>query len=201
MLTDEQTNEWMDEYIWPQVIELLLHDAYFKLIRHVSQQTGKFNIDPLGFLVLNGYITFQLMGIRRLCDNRRDAISMRRLLVETNVAEKPTLLAQLDACNEVCDRASDHIAHTGNPARRPRFADWHLTEEDLTNAHKAICQVTMALDRCRSKPTNYAKIFPSVGLDMLQFNLSPTETQKLWDFWHANADTVNSWVIKTWSDL
>jgi hypothetical protein len=175
MLTDMEANEWLDDYIWPQVIELLLNDAYFKLVRHVSLHTGKY-IDPVGVLVLNGYITHQLMGIRRLCDNRRDAISMRRLLVETNVAEKPTLLAQLDACNEVCDRASDHIAHTGNPARRPRFADWHLNEEDLTNAHKAICQVTMALDRCRSKPRNYAKIFPSVGLDMRQFNLSPAET-------------------------
>ena len=199
MLTDAETNDWMDDYIWPQVIELLLNDAYFKLVRQVSQQTDKY-IDPLGFLVLNGYITFQLMGIRRLCDNRRDAISMRRLLVETNVADQPKLLAQLDACNEVCDRASDHIAHTGNPARRPRFSDWHLTEEELTNAHKAICQVTMALDRCRSKPRNYAKIFPSVGLDMRQFFLSPAETQKLWDFWYANADEVNSWVIKPCAD-
>jgi hypothetical protein len=135
---------------------------------------------PLNFFLLNGYITHQLMGIRRLCDNRHDAISMRRLLVETNVTEKPTLLAQLDACNEVCDRASDHVAHTGNPGRRPRFADWHLTEEDLTSAHKAICQVTMTLDRCRSKPRSYTKIFPSVGLNMQRFNLSPAETQKLW---------------------
>jgi hypothetical protein len=196
MLTDAETNEWMDGYIWPHVIELLLNDAYFKLVRHVSQQTGKY-IDPLGFLVINGYITFQLMGIRRLCDNRRDTISMRRLLVETNVAEKPKLLAQLDACNEICDRASDHIAHTGNPSRRPRFGDWHLTETDLTNAHQAICKVTMALDRCRSKPRNYVKIFPSVSLDMQQFNLSAAETQKLWDFWHANADPVNSWVYKS----
>jgi hypothetical protein len=193
MLTDAETNEWMDEYIWPQVTGLLLNDAYFKLVRPVFPQSDR-GIDPLHFLVLNGYITFQLMGIRRLCDNRHDAISMRRLLVETNVAEKPILLAQLDACNDVCDRASDHIAHTGNPGRRPRFADWHLTEEDLTNAYKAICQVTMTLDRCRSKPRNYTKIFPSVGLNMQQFNLSPAETRKLWDFWHANADTVNSWV-------
>lgn len=200
MLTDAETNEWMDSYIWPQVIELLLSDAYLKLIRHVYQKSGKY-IDPVGFLVINGYITFQLMAIRRLCDNRRDAISVRRLLLEANVAEKPPLLAQLDACNEVCDRARDYVAHTGNPARRPRFADWHLTEEDLTNAHKAICQVTMTLDRCRTKPRNYSKIFPSVGLDMRQFNLSPADTQKLWDFWHANADTVNSWVIKTWADL
>jgi len=88
MLTDAETNEWMDEYIWPQVIELLLNDAYFKIVRHVFHQTDK-GIDPLHFLLLNGYITFQLMGIRRLCDNGRAAISMRRLLVETNVAEKP----------------------------------------------------------------------------------------------------------------
>ena len=114
MLTGAQTNEWMDEYIWPQVIELLLNDALFKLVRRVFPHTDK-GIDPLNVLLLNGYISFQLMGIRRLCDSRHDAISMRRLLVETNVAEKLTLLAQLDACNEVCDRASDHIAHTGNP--------------------------------------------------------------------------------------
>jgi hypothetical protein len=199
MLTDAEINEWMDDYIWTQVIELLLHDAYFKLVRHVSQKTARY-IDPLGFLVINGYITFQLMGIRRLCDNRRDAISMRRLLVETNVAEKPTLLGQLDACNEVCDRASDHIAHTGNPARRPRFSDWHLTETDLTDAHQAICKVTMALDRSRSKARNYAKIFPAVSLNMQQFGLPPKETQERWDFWHAHADTVNSWVTKTWAD-
>ena len=196
MLTDVETNEWMDEYIWPQVIELLLNDACFKLVRHVFPQTDK-GVDPLNFLLLNGYITFQLMGIRRLCDDRRDAISMRRLLAETNVTEKPTLLAQLDACNEVCDRASHHIAHTGNPARRPSFVDWHLTEEDLTNAYKMISQVTMTLDRCRSKSRNHTNIFPSVGLNMQRFNLSPAETQKLWDFWHANADTVNSWVSKT----
>jgi hypothetical protein len=55
----------------------------------------------------------------------------------------------------------------------------------------------MALDRCRSKPRNYVKIFPSVSLDMQQFNLSAAETQKLWDFWHANADPVNSWVYKS----
>jgi hypothetical protein len=122
---------------------------------------------------------------------------MRRLLVETNVAEKATLLVRLDACTKLCDRASDHIAHSGNPARRPRFADWHLTEKDLTNAQKAICQVTMMLDRCRSKPRKYSKIFPSVGLNMQRFNLPPAETQKLWDFWRVNADTVNSWVSET----
>jgi hypothetical protein len=193
MLTDDETNEWMDEYIWPQVIGLLLNDACFKLARHVFPPTDK-GVDPLTVLLLNGYITFQLTGIRRLCDNRQDAISMRRLLVETNVAEKSTLLARLDACKEVCDHASDHIAHTGNPERRPRFADWHLTEEDLTNSHKAICQVTMTLDRCRSKPRRYTKIFPSVGLNMQRFNLSPAETQKLWDFWHKHSDAVNSWV-------
>jgi hypothetical protein len=67
MLTDAETNEWMDEYIWPEVIELLLNDACFKLIRHVFPQTDK-GIDPLNFFLLNGYITFQLMDIRRLCE-------------------------------------------------------------------------------------------------------------------------------------
>jgi hypothetical protein len=36
MLTDTEINEWMDDYIWTQVIELLLHDAYFKLVRRIA---------------------------------------------------------------------------------------------------------------------------------------------------------------------
>ena len=91
------------------------------------------------------------------------------------------------------------LVHTGNPGRR-EFTDWHLTEKDLTDARRAICKVTVALDRCRSKARSYNKIFPSVGLNMLQFGLSQPETQQLWDFWHANAETVNSWVVKTWAD-
>jgi hypothetical protein len=198
MLNDSQINEWMDDYIWPQVIELLLSDAYFKLVRHVSQKTGK--SIAVWFLVLNGYVTFQLMGIRRLCDNGRGMISMRRLLMETNLAEKSALLGQLDACETVCDQADSHIAHTGHPTRRPDFSDWHLTEADLTNAHRTICKVAMTLDRCRSKARNYAKIFPVGGVNMLQFDLPQTETQELWNFWHAHEDMVNSWVVKTWAD-
>ena len=165
----------MDESIWPEVISLLLNDAYFKLVKHVSEVTETY-IDPIGWLVLNGYITFQIMGIRRLCDNRPDAISLRRLLTEANISSKDRLLQQLDACSAVCAHANDHIAHTGNPSRRPKITDWHLSEADLTNAHKTICKVTMELDRCRPKPRGYVKIFPAVG--RLQSRLDPRKGKR-----------------------
>jgi hypothetical protein len=160
MLTATQ-DKWLDEVIWPQIHSLMLNDAYFKLVKHVCELSKKY-IEPIGFLVVNGYITFQMIAIRRLCDNTRDTISLRRLLVESALPNKQVLLKKLDDCKEVCDRASDHIAHTGNPLRRPNLTDWNLKDDDLTNAQKAICEVAIALDRVRAKPRGYVKIIPVV---------------------------------------
>ncbi len=195
MATNAPEN-WLDDYIWPQIHSLMLNDAYFKLVRYVFEISQKY-IDPVGNLVVNGYVTFQMIGIRRLCDDKRDVISLRRLLIETkSIPNQQDLLRKLDTCKEVCDRASDHIAHTGNPARRPNITDWNLTENDLTNAQKSICEVAIALDRASIKPKGYVNIIPVVQtLNMLDFNLSPTDTKKLWDFWHAHNDTVNGWIL------
>jgi hypothetical protein len=96
----------------------------------------------------------------------------------------------------VCVRASDHIAHTGNPARRPNITDWNLTDNDLTNARKAICKVAIALDRICTKPNAYVEIIPVVQtLDMRTFYLSDADTKKLWEFWHDHNAAVNAWIF------
>lgn len=193
MLTSATENR-LDDYIWPQIQSLMLNDAYFKLVKYVFEISQKY-IDPIGNLVVNGYITFQMIGIRRLCDNRKDVISLRRLLVDSALPSKQALLKKLDACDEVCDRATDHIAHTGDPARRPNITDWNLKDDDLTNAQKAICKVALSLDRARTRPKGYVKIIPVVQtLDMREFNLSEADTEKLWKFWHTHTDAVNAWI-------
>jgi hypothetical protein len=194
-LPQSPTANWLDDHIWPQIHSLMLNDAYFKLIRYVFEITQKY-IDPIGYLVVNGYVTFQLMGIRRLCDVRKDGISLRRLLIETpTIPNQQPLLKKLDACNAICDLASDHIAHTGNPARRPKITDWNLSDADLTNAQKAVCEVAIALDRTGPNRKGYVKIIPVANtLNMLEFNLSAADTKKLWEFWHAHNDAVNAWV-------
>lgn len=142
-----------------------------------------------------GYVTYQMMGIRRLYDDRRDAISLRRLLMGTSIPKQTELLQKLAVCKVICDRADDHIAHTGNPARRPQITDWNLTDDDLTNAHKSLSEVAIALERSRAKPKGYVRIIPeATTLNMLEFNLSAPDTKKLWDFWHAHNDTVNAWI-------
>jgi hypothetical protein len=175
----------------------MLNDAYFKLVKYVFEISQKY-IDPIGNLVVNGYITFQMIGIRRLCDDRKDVISLRRLLVESTMPNKQALLEKLDACDEVCDRATDHIAHTANPARRPNITDWNLTDDDLANAQKVICEVALSLDRARARPNGYVKIIPVVQtLDMREFNLSEADTKKLWEFWHTHNDAVNAWIFNS----
>jgi hypothetical protein len=73
-----------------------------------------------------------------------------------------------------------------------------LTDDDLTNAQKAICEVANALDRTRAKPKGYVKIIPIVQtLDMREFNLLDADTKKLWEFWHAHNAAVNAWLFNS----
>jgi hypothetical protein len=71
-------------------------------------------------LILDGYLTFQTVAIRRLCDRRRDVISLRRVLTEAKAQNIAThdqinhLSDKLDSCDHVYDLVSDHIAHTAD---------------------------------------------------------------------------------------
>lgn len=187
-------DQWLDQHIWPQIQSLLRNDAYFKLVKHAFELSQKY-IEPIAHLVVTGHVTYQMVGIRRLCDERKDVISLRRLVLDSVLPAKQALLKKLDDCDEVCDRTSDHVVHTGNPIRRTNMTDWNLTEGDLTNAHKTLCEVALAVDRARVKPKGCVKLIPVLQtLDMTAFGLSPADTKKLWDFWHAHNDAVNAWI-------
>ena len=108
----------------------------------------------------------------------------------TAVAARAGYLAQkLDSCQSIIDLANNYIAHTGNPRRRPNMPAWHLREQQLTDAQKAICEVAMILARDLLQ-RDYVEVMPVVqsGDIMEDFRLwVPAEDiPKLWEFWHAH---------------
>src|ERR1700676_879307 len=127
---------WLDEQIWPQIQTMMLNDAYFKLMARAREITGQFN-GPIASLIEMGYVTSQTVAIRRLCDPKRDVISLRRLLIEATNSHGPTiaeLSKQLDECARVIELVNNHVAHTANPLRRPNAVEWNLQVGQLTEA-------------------------------------------------------------------
>jgi hypothetical protein len=137
--------DWMDNQIWPQIWKMMLDDAYFKLVGHARELTGKLN-GPVAQIILDGYLTFQTVAIRRLCDPRRDVISLRRAIMEAKAHDLAAtdqadlLLDRLGCCDHVCDLVNNYVAHTANPARRPNASAWNLQVPHLVEAQKAICR-------------------------------------------------------------
>ena len=191
---------WLDQHVLRDIREMLVQDAYFKLMGYARQLTGKFNGGVAG-LIYVGYLTSQTVAIRRLCENKRDVISLRRVLEEskktnTAVAARAGYLAQkLDSCQRITDLVNNYIAHTGNPRRRPNMPAWHLQEQQLADAQKAICEVAMILARDLLQ-RDYVEVMPVIqsGDIMEDFRLwVPAEDiPKLWEFWHAHRAAVNS---------
>ena len=164
--------------------------------------TGEFN-GPIAGLIETGYVTSQMPAIRRLCDGRRDVISLRRVLVEAKarghgrIGQIDQLLSRLDSCDHVCGLVNNYLAHTANPLRRPNVNDWNLQVEHLTGAQKAICEVAITLDRDLLVRKNYVKIVPVPQFDIMQeFRRWVPEAAigTLWDFWHAHTDAVDAWI-------
>ena len=194
-------SEWLDDHIWPEIRTMMLNDAYFKLIGRVRELTGKFN-GPAAGLIEVGYVASQTLAIRRLCDGGRDVISLRRALMEAKAknlvpaVQIDPLLGQLDTCDHICRLVNNYIAHTTNPLRGPNRRGWNLQVGHLTEAQKAICKVTIVLDRdLRGK--NYLTLIP-----VPQFNIMEEFThcvpdaavKELWEFWHDHNDSVNAWL-------
>jgi hypothetical protein len=193
--------DWLDQHVLPEIRNMLVQDAYCKLMGYARQLTGKFN-GAIAGLIYAGYVTSQTVAIRRLCDNRRDVISLRRVLEEskkthTVVDAKAGYLSQkLDSCRSIGELVDNYIAHTGNPQRRRNMPAWRLQEQQLTDAQKAICEVAMILARDLLQ-RDYVEVMPVVqsGDIMEDFRLwVPAEDiQQLWNFWHNHRTTVNSW--------
>jgi hypothetical protein len=97
----ECLSDCLDQHIWPQIQTMMLNDAYFKLMGRARELTGEFN-GPIAGLIEVGYVTSQTLAIRRLCDPRRDVISLRRSLVKAKAGslapagQVDQLLSRLD---------------------------------------------------------------------------------------------------------
>jgi len=189
---------WLQKEIWPQIQTMMLYDAYFKLFGRAREITGQFN-GQIASLMESGYVTFQTVAIRRLCDDRRDVISLRRLLREARQYDSTfvkQLLQELDRCNHVIDLVNDYVAHTANPDRKREAAEWNLQVRHLTDAQKAICEVALKFDRDLLQRRNFVMIIPVVEGDIMRdFRLwVPNDAiSKLYEFWHAHNRSVNAW--------
>ena len=195
-------SHWIDEQIWPQIWKMMLNDAYFRLMGRARELTGKFN-GPIAQLILHGYLTFQMVTIRRLCDPGRDVISLRRALIEVKdkspaaTDQIDQLVQSLDSCDHVCVQVNHHVAHTANPARRPNAVAWDLQMPHLIEAQKAICKVAVTLDRDLLRRNVAINLIPEPQFNIMEdFALwVPNEAiDKLWKFWHAHKKGVNAWM-------
>jgi hypothetical protein len=194
--------DWLGQHIWPQIHNVMINDAYFKLMGRAREITGQFN-GPIAGLIEVGYVTSQTIAIRRLCDPGRDVISLRRLLVEAksnSLVSKviiDQLSSKLDRCDHVCSLVNNYVAHTANPLRRPVVTEWNLQVAHLTEAQRAICEVAVTFDRDLLQRTNYIKIIPVPQFNIME-EFKPwvhdADIKRLWEFWHAHNDTVNAWI-------
>jgi hypothetical protein len=74
----------MHEHVWPEIEAMMSNDAHFRLVLQARQLTKKFN-GPTAKLLQDGYLTLQMVAIRRLCDKRSDVYSLRRALMEASL--------------------------------------------------------------------------------------------------------------------
>ena len=94
--------EWMREYVWPEIQAMMLNDANFRLVLTARQLTQTFN-GPTANLIQDGYLTYQMVAIRRVCDNDRKVISLRRTLMEAEREKtnfKPDINKLLDSSGD-----------------------------------------------------------------------------------------------------
>lgn len=193
--------DWMDQKIWPQISGMMLNDAYFKLMWHARELTGKFN-GPIAELIQTGYLAFQTVAIRRLCDGGRNVISLRRALMGAKAEslapndQIDKLLDKLDSCDRVIDLVNDHVAHTANPARSPNVSDSTCPWADLFKAQEAICRVAISFDRDILRRKVAINIIPEQQGDImedLRLWVPQDVINKLYAFWHAHNKAVNAW--------
>jgi hypothetical protein len=133
--------EWMRDYVWPEIQAMMLNDAHFRLVLTARELTGKFN-GPTAKLLQDGYLTYQMVAIRRLFDKRTDVISLRRALMEAE-KEKPNfgtelnkLLDSLKACDHVCTQVNKYVAHTAKQDKSGKFVPWNMGMQHLDDSHQ-----------------------------------------------------------------
>lgn len=192
---------WMNQ-IWQQIWSMMFNDAYFRVFDRARQVTGEFN-GNFASVIYDGYLTFQMVAIRRLCDGRTDVISLRRALLESR-ERLPGTASQVDGlllrveerCDHVRTQVNQHIAHTANPNRTPNPVIWNMRMRDITRAHEAICKAATILDRDILQRQTAIGIIPVPQGDIMQdFRLWVPEPaiHRLYRFWHDHVRTVDDW--------
>jgi hypothetical protein len=191
----------MRDYVWPEIQAMMLNDAHFRLVLTARELTGKFN-GPTAKLLQDGYLTYQTVAIRRLCDKRTDVISLRRALMEAE-KEKPNfgteinkLLDSLKACDHVCTQVNKYVAHTAKQDKSGKFVPWNIGMQHLDDSHQAICHAAITLDRDILQRANFVEIMPVpqyyYGEDLMLWVLEELR-DKLNQAWHENRKRVNAW--------
>jgi len=199
-------SQWMRDYVWPEIEAMMLNDAHFRLVLTARHLTKKFN-GPTAKLLQDGYLTYQMVTIRRLCDKRPDVLSLRKALEEVE-KEKPhfkplidQLLANLlDKCDHVCTQVNKHVAHTARPEKSGNLVQWDMGMKHLEEAQEAICRTAITLDRDILQWGCPIEVMPIpqyyFGEDLMLW--VPEELRdKLNQAWHANRKRVNAWMVAT----
>ena len=159
-------SDWLHHQVWPEIEAMMLNDALYRTVINGRRLTKKFT-GPTAKLLQDGYLTQQMITIRRLCDVRRDVISLRRVLMQA-ATEQPGSKADIDRlsdslteCDHVCDQVNSHVAHTANPQRAQNFVKWDLEMQHLEDAHKVICRAAIVLERDILRIQNRIELIPS----------------------------------------
>ena len=198
-------SEWMRDSVWPEIETMMWNDAKFRLVLCAKRLTGKFE-GLIAALFRDGYVTLQMVTIRRLCDKDDDAISLQAVRKKAR-EEKPDLKQQIDQlsrclcpCDHVRRQVNKHVAHTASPEKSLKWEKWQMRQHDLVNAHKAICQVAIHLDQILhwGCPDEIIPDLPDTQDDFLRDLMLwvPKEMRKkLSDSWHQNRRRVNAWKL------
>jgi hypothetical protein len=159
------SSEMMHHHVWPEIEAMMLIDAQFKLVLCARRLTKKFN-GPTMKLLQDGYVTFEMVAIRRLCDKGEDVYSLTRALLESE-KELPHLKPQIDhqieslkVCDHVRKQVNKHVGHTDNPEKSEGFVVWNMGMKHLEDAQKAICKAAIALERDILQVRNRIEIIP-----------------------------------------
>jgi hypothetical protein len=194
-------SEMMHHHVWPEIEAMMLNDAHFRLVVCARRLTKKFT-GPTAKLLQDGYLTLQMVAIRRLYEKREDVYSLTRALMESE-KELPHLKPQIDhqinslkVCDHVRKQVNKHVGHTDDPERSKDFVAWNMGMKDLEDAQKAICRAAIALERDILKVRNRVEIIPVYQgdpLEDLRLWVPDEFIEKLYQFWHSHIREVNSW--------
>jgi len=182
---------------------MMWHDAHFRLVLTARQLTGNLK-GPTGKLIDDGYLTYQMVTIRRLCDKDKhdDVFSLRKVLKKAK-EEQPQFTQEIDQlsgrlsqCDHVCTQVNKHVAHTADPQKARNWEEWNMDMKDLENAQKAICQVAFKLDRilrwgCPSITIPVYQYYHAE--DLMSWVVPEEKRDELNKSWYDNVKRVDAW--------